>query len=56
LKLLFFIAALYFPIGFYYVSPKVAVVSAVSETDIVEIQKSCSQLLFYFTFILYHYY
>lgn len=51
LGLLFVIAALYFPIGFYYGSPNVAVVSAVSETDIDEIQEFCSQLPLYFYLI-----
>ena len=45
--LLFIIAALYFPIGFYYGSPNVAVISAISETDIDEIQEFCTQLPFY---------
>ena len=51
LGLLSVIAALYFPIGFYYRSPNVAVVSAVAETDIDEIQEFCSQLPLYFYFI-----
>ena len=51
LGLLSVIAALYFPIGFYYGSPNVAVVSAVAETDIDEIQEFCSQLPLYFYFI-----
>ena len=44
LGLLFVIAALYFPIGFYYGSPNVAVVSAVSETDIDEVTEFLYQL------------
>ncbi|PXZ04452.1 hypothetical protein DKK79_08850 [Gilliamella apicola] len=51
LGLLTVIATLYFTIGFYYGSPNVAVVSAVSETDIDEIQEFCSQLPIYFYFI-----
>ena len=49
--LTFVIAALYFPIGFYYGYPNVAVVSAISETDIDEMQEFCSQLPLYFYLI-----
>lgn len=44
----FIIAAFYFPIAFYYGPPNVAVISAISETDIDEIKEFCSQLPFYF--------
>lgn len=44
----FVIAALYFPAGFYYGSPNVAVVSAIAETNLDEFEEFCSQLSFYF--------
>ncbi|OCG42342.1 phosphoethanolamine transferase [Gilliamella sp. Bif1-4] len=47
----FVIAAIYFPIGFYYGSPNVAVISSIAETDIDEITDFCSQLSIYFYFI-----
>ncbi|OCG25375.1 hypothetical protein A9G22_00695 [Gilliamella sp. App2-1] len=45
------IAALYLPVGFYYGSPNVAVISAVAETDFDEMTEFCSQLPIYFYFI-----
>ncbi|WP_081296781.1 MULTISPECIES: phosphoethanolamine transferase [unclassified Gilliamella] len=46
----FVIAAIYFPIGFYYGPPNVAVISAIAETDFEEITEFCSQLSVYFYF------
>ena len=48
---IFVIASLYFPIGFYYGSPNVAVISAVSETDFDEVLEFFNQLPIYFYFI-----
>ncbi|MWP63204.1 phosphoethanolamine transferase [Gilliamella sp. Pas-s25] len=47
----FVIAALYLPVGFYYGPPNVAVVSAITETDIDEMTEFCSQLPSYFYFV-----
>ena len=48
---IFVIASLYFPIGFYYGSPNVAVISAVSETDFDEVLEFFNQLPIYLYFI-----
>jgi glucan phosphoethanolaminetransferase (alkaline phosphatase superfamily) len=47
----FVIAALYLPVGFYYGSPNVAVISSIAETDIDEMTEFCSQLPSYFYFV-----
>ncbi|NUF49852.1 phosphoethanolamine transferase [Gilliamella sp. ESL0250] len=47
----FVIAALYSPVGFYYGSPNVAVISSIAETDIDEMTEFCSQLPSYFYFV-----
>lgn len=51
----FVIAALYFPIAYYYGPPNVAVISALFETDMDEVNEFCSQIstyLFLITFLL----